>query len=237
MITAEKKQHSILDFQKEYEIITEICRNVCKDQDLVDDLIQEVTIIWLDLDPEKKWRIQDSKSFRWWTARVVKQQWSSSSSPFFTKYRKHVHNPVYENLQIAEVEYDSTPDENWAKLQRHVRALYPSEFNIFNSYYKKEMTIMEITKHFGVDKNFVWSTLKRVKGSLQRKIDWEVNGWSREELQEALAPLVGRKRLKAEERQLVLDVHWCLHGQYYNNVYDRELVERVLKALVTFLRM
>ena len=226
-----------MDLNQEYSIITEICNNICKDPNLVGDLTQEISLVWLDLREEKKTAIRESGSFRWWAARTIKQQWASSSSPFYTKYRKNAHQEYQSHHSPAEEEYDTEPDENYALLQKHVRALFPSEYNIFNSYYKQNLTIMQITHKFGVDKNFVWSTLKRVRDSLSRKIRWEMNGWRQEDMQELLAPFIGRRRLKADERQVILDIHWVVNGQNINSIYDRDVVDRVLKNLVTSLKM
>jgi len=224
-----------LDFNQEYSIIGEICKNVCRDPDLVDDLIQEVAFIWLQLDPVKKTRIHNSNSYRWWVARVVKQQWSSSSSPFYTKYRKRQHQEYQHYHSPVDEEYDVTPDLQWAHLQDHVRQLFPSEFNIFRSYYNQGLTMMQITEKYNVDKNFVWATLKRVRESLERRINWEINGWTQAEVSEMIAPFVGKKRLKAEERQMVLDVNYIVHNRKYNNIHDREVVNKVLEVLVSTL--
>lgn len=218
-------------------IIGEICRNICRDQDLVEDLIQEVALIWIDLDPVKKTKIHNSNAFKFWIARVVKQQWSSSSSPFYSKYRKRKDTQYESKHSPVDEEYDTTPDLQHAHLQRHVRGLFPSEFNIFNSYYKENLTIMQITEKYGVDKNFVWSTLQRVKTSLERKINWEVNGWTIEEVIEMIAPMVGKKRLKVDERQIILDVNYICTNTYFNNIYDKEVVNAILKNLIAQLKM
>lgn len=226
-----------MNFHEEYKTIETICRNICKDKDLVDDLIQEVGLIWLDLDPVKKTKIHNSCSFRWWVARVVKQQWSSSSSPFYSKYRKNKHQEYQPYHHVPDEVYDTTQDLQWAQLQKHIRQLYPSEYNIFTSYYKQHLTIMQITDKYDVDKNFVWSTLKRVRESLQRRINWEIHGWNTTELVELLAPYVGKKRLKAEERQVVVDVHSVVNSSTYNNIHDRDVVNKILKSLIVILGM
>ena len=69
-----------MTFEDEYTIIQEICRNVCKDPDLVDDLTQEVSLIWFQQDEDKKDAIRSY--FKFWISRVVTNQYKSSTSPF-----------------------------------------------------------------------------------------------------------------------------------------------------------
>jgi len=226
-----------LDFNQEYSIIGEICRNICKDKDLIDDLIQEVALIWIELSEEKKQKIKATDSFTWWVARTTKNLWSSSSSPFYSKYRK-VKTQEFSDWNTPEVdEYDYTVDQDYETLMKFVNVLFPSEYNIMHSYYFKNMTIMDIVYKFDVDKNFVWNTLKRCGKSLKRKIFWDRNGLSKEETEDLIINFIGKKRLKVEERQIVLDVYNYLHGNTFNNVYDKDKILEMLKKIVSDLNL
>jgi len=226
-----------LDFNQEYSIIGEICNNICKDKDLVGDLTQEVALIWCELDPNKKNVIHNSNSFTWWVARTTKNLWSSSSSPFYSKYRK-VKTQQYQSYNTPDPDqYDYQADEQFELMMKYVDRLFPSEYNIIHSYYFKGMTIMDIVQRFDVDKNFVWNTIKRVGRSLKRKVQWELQGWNETQLLEMVIDYVGKKRLKIEERQIVLDVYNVLHDGNFNNVYDKERILQMLGKLVIRLKL
>ena len=229
-----------MDFQEEYSIIGQICRNICKDKDLVDDLIQEVSIIWFQYPEHKKDKVRTNNAFKFWVARTTKNQWSSSSSPFYNKYRKVSRSA--QEFQAwhspEDVEYDSLPDEQYELMMKHIDRLFPSEYNILYSYYFKKMTIMDIVARFDVEKTFVWKTLKRVGKSLKRKVQWDVHGYTEQELLELVVNLVGKKyKMNIDERQIVLDVHNVLFGGRFNNVYDHKAIEQMLAKLVIRLKL
>lgn len=96
---------------------------------------------------------------------------------------------------------------------------------------------MDIVQRFDVDKNFVWNTIKRVGRSLKRKVQWELQGWNETQLLEMVIDYVGKKRLKIEERQIVLDVYNVLHDGNFNNVYDKERILQMLGKLVIRLKL
>ena len=100
------------------------------------------------------------------------------------------------------------------------------------------MTIMDIVARFDVEKTFVWKTLKRVGKSLKRKVQWDVHGYTEQELLELVVNLVGKKyKMNIDERQIVLDVHNVLYGGSFNNVYDRKVIEQMLAKLVIRLKL
>jgi len=226
-----------LNFHEEYKTIETICRNICKDKDLVGDLTQEVALIWVELAPEKKERILFTDSFTWWVARTTKNLWSSTSSPFYSKYRKVKAQEYQVYHSPPNEEYDSTTDDQFELVMKYFDSLFPSEYNIMFSYYFKEMTIMEIVQRFDVDKNFVWNTIKRVGRSLKRKVEWETYGWQEAQLLELVIDYVGKKRLKIEERQVILDVYNLLYQDRFNNVYDKERIGILLEKIVYRLRI
>jgi len=214
----------------EYNIIKEVCHNICKDPNLVEELIQEVSLIWLELAPGKKEAISKSNSFKWWTIKVVQQQWSSSTSPFYTKYRKVQVQEFQEYHRHQELpEQDN--ERQYELLEKHIDLLFPSEFNIFTSYHLLGLTIMQIVEKYDVDKNFVWNTLQRVTRSIRRKVKWDTEGWTKDELRELIAGYSDKRKLKAEERQIILDVNYILNGSRFSNIHDKEQIQKILADL------
>ena len=214
-------------------IIGEICRNICKDRSLVDDLIQEVALIWAELSCEKKDKVRKSGAFKWWVARTTKNLWSSSSSPFYSKYRKNKAHEWSEYHTQAEVEWDAEEDERYELLLSYIDVLFPSEYNILHSYYFQHLTIMQIVTKFDVDKNFVWNTIKRVERSLKRKMEWSMFGYKELELADMVSDYIGKSRLKVEERQIILDIYNLLFDNNFNNVYDKNRIFGFLDKIVS----
>lgn len=198
----------------------------------MDDLIQEVALIWTELSDEKRDKVKDSGAFKWWVARTTKNLWSSSSSPFYSKYRKVKAQEYAEYHTTTEVEWDEDEDTRYEMLLSYVDRLFPSEYNIIHSYYFQGLTIMQIVKKFDIDKNFVWNTIKRVERSLKRKMEWSEFGYCEVALSELVCGYVGKSRLKVEERQIVLDVYNILFAESFNNVYDKERIFLFLDKIV-----
>lgn len=221
----------------EYTIITEVCHNLCRDRALVGDLIQEITLAWCEVNEDKQKRVRDTGSFKWWTIKTTKNQWHSVSSPFYGKYRKNQTKEWDPDVLIPEEVYDHEGDEMLALLEKHVNTLFPSEYNIIQSYYIHGMTIMQICHRFGVDKNFVWNMIKRVGRSIKRKMEWDLYGWNKEQMSELVVDFIGRKKLKIEERQIILDVHNYVHKERFNNVYDKEEINKILSRVAKTLKI
>jgi hypothetical protein len=83
------------------------------------------------------------------------------------------------------------------------------------------------------------SVLTRIKNSFYRKIMWRKvpRRILETSLAEHLAPMLGRKRLKAEERQLILDAHNFLFNTNYNTWFDREICSYLLLSLTQKLKL
>ncbi len=221
--------------KSEWQIIEEICTKICRDTSLLPDLIQDIALTWLELDGEKKRMIVEKEVFSYWVARTVQNQWNSSTSTFYTKYRKEtgrefIGDPVGE-------EYDSAWDDAAEMIKAWVDTLFPSDQNIIRAYFYQNLTIMQIASKYDVDKNFVWMTIHRVLRSLKRKSQWHQQTPSSEILSDLLIELVGKTRLKIEERQLVLDIHNQIHGDNFANVYDKQQCLTILNKCVRTLKM
>lgn len=223
---------------EEYNIIQEICGNICKDKGLVEDLIQEVALIFLELDRAQQEKTR--KYFRYWVIRVVSNQYKSNTSPFWTKYRRTI------NVDPAEI-YDLTEDPHEIEegpdkqdiLDKLISELFISDQNVFVDYYHKNMTIMQITTKYNVEKTFVWSTIERIRQSLRRRSEWllNVDPNLKVKLSETIANYVGRSRLKVEERQMIIDTYNHLTGSKVNATHDRELVNQILLKLIRILSL
>ena len=222
-----------MDFSQEYSIIGEICRNVCKDKDLVDDLIQEVTLIWLAQDEDKKDGIRSY--FKFWVSRVVTNQWNSNTSPFWTKYRKGFFvelddHPYEEPEWEEEMEWD---------LEKAVNELFPSDKILIQLYYEEGLTITRIAEKRNIDRSWVSLQLKRIRGLL--KLDHDLHGLTKKQIQEIaseeIANLIGKTRLSMEESTRILLFYRKLTGSNNNNLLLKENIKGTLRYLIEHLKL
>lgn len=221
--------------KSEWQIIEEICSKICHDKSLLPDLIQEISLAWLELDSYKKTKILDEEAFHFWVARTVTNQWHSSTSTFYTKYRKDKSQDLL--VDLPEEEYDATLDDRTETVRVWINSLFPSDQNIIRAYYEGNMTIMQIANRYDVDKNFVWNTIQRVIKSFKRRAEWQKSRPGSENLGDLIVDLVGKTRLKVEERQLVIDVHNMIHPDKFYNVYDKQHVLELLNKVTQTLKL
>ena len=221
--------------EKEYRTIQAVCRNVCRDESLVNDLTQEVALIFLELPRDKQKKIR--AYFQFWVVRVVTNQWKSTTSPFYTQYRNAYYiedTPISEEEPTQDFAFPQEQEESVAKL---VSELYLSDQNVVRDYYEKGLTIMEITEKYGVEKTYVWTVLNRIRQSFKRRISWQITPPNTMAFIEIIAPFIGRPRLKIEERQLILDVYNHINKSTVNAVHDREVTKVILERLVKRLQL
>jgi RNA polymerase sigma factor (sigma-70 family) len=220
--------------ETEYSIIQEICRNQCHDPDLVDDLIQEVTLVWINQDLPRQESIRSY--FRFWVSRVISNQWKSTSSPFWKQYRSiQVHEPlgdIWDEPQELEDELE------W-DIKKAMCELFPSDNFLLNLYYEQGLSITEISKRKNIDRSWVSANLKRIRNLL--KLDHDLFGVSqarlREIASEEIINYVGKTRLSMEEGTRILLYYRKLTGSSNNNLLLKENIRGALKELVKILNL
>jgi len=111
-----KKKYSLSKneiIEQEQSTIREICSNVLisnQDEHLVDDLVQDISLILLTQIEETIQSLFETNQFRFYVARIVTNQVLSNTSPFHTTYRlREAKNDVIQD------DYDFIPDEMWYK--------------------------------------------------------------------------------------------------------------------------
>lgn len=224
-----------MTFEDEYTIIQEICRNVCKDPDLVDDLTQEVSLIWFQQDEDKKDAIRSY--FKFWISRVVTNQYKSSTSPFHTKYRKGFFVD-YEDQGYEEPDYDLEQVQEWS-VDQAIDELFPSDRVLIELYYKKGYTITQIAKEKDIDRSWVSLQLKRIRGLI--RLDHDLHGLDRKQLAELIGNevinYIGKTRLSMEEGTRILLYYRKLTGSNNNNLLLKENIKGALRFLVNELKL
>ena len=66
------------------------CRSACQSSDLMDDLMQEICLIILEYKNQDMLQsLYDRNEHYPFIKRIINNQYKSTTSPFWTKYRKH----------------------------------------------------------------------------------------------------------------------------------------------------
>ena len=71
-------------------IVESIVKNLGVPKRYSDDLVQEIYIILLEYDREKIEQMYNNNQLNFFLTRIIKNQWLSSTSPFYKLYKKHL---------------------------------------------------------------------------------------------------------------------------------------------------
>lgn len=69
--------------------VEDICKNIGVSPKYFDDFVQEMYLILLEYDQNKLQEIYDKGQLNFFLTRIIKNQWCSKTSTFYTKYRKY----------------------------------------------------------------------------------------------------------------------------------------------------
>jgi hypothetical protein len=171
-----RKIIELISNDREYK---KLCRNICKDKSLYEDLFQELIIILLEYPADKIESLYNSNQLKWFVIRILKNQADSTTSPFYKKYNKFKNNTA--NLSphinwIVESKYEGEYDIEKDKFEQQVL----DDFNICNSadeYYKKNLfkeavelgSVAKLSRKTGIYIKSVRYTLAEFKKELKEK--------------------------------------------------------------------
>lgn len=152
---------------QEQNTIREICASVLannRDLHLIDDLIQDISLILLSQMEETIQSLYETNQLRYFVARIVTNQVLSTSSPFHNTYR--LREP--KNGLISD-DYDSTADEVWGLALNNVNELSKT---IITLRFEYGLKIAEIAKIKGISTRYVHKILSssydKVKNNLKK---------------------------------------------------------------------
>ena len=176
----------------EGETLQSMLEAMCEIKRDADDLKQELILFLLDMDEQKLKRLIENKQLTFYCYGYLRNQYHSSSSEFFKKYRKLINIPEPENF-LADL-FDENTEEVFILLNR-VEHILDTEFDfftafLFRKYYfdyydeKKQKTIKgrsyrSIEREYSLDADFkidhmyiynsVTETLKSLKIKLKKE--------------------------------------------------------------------
>ena len=147
---------------QEQSTIRDICASVLsnnKDSHLLDDLVQDISLILLSQMEETIQSLHETNQLRYFVARVVTNQVLSTSSPFHNTYRlREPKNPLISS------EYDYTADVVWLKALNLSNDMAK---NIVYLKYEYGLKIREIAKIKGVSTRYVHKVLAKTLNDLK----------------------------------------------------------------------
>jgi DNA-directed RNA polymerase specialized sigma24 family protein len=225
---------------EEYFLLTSLVKTLAQDYSLIDDLTQEVAIYWMEYDEDKKQNLRDKNLVKAWFIRTILNQDRSKTSYFYKRWKTQPKLDSKDMEDIQDEFYEESEEaQNLELVKVWMDQLFESDRNIIKDYYEKGMTIMGISAKYDVDKNYVVGVLNRVKSSFYRRLVWRKvpRRMLENSIVENLAPMIGRKRLRSEERQLILDAHNHIFGTFYNTWFDREICSYLLLNLIQKLKI
>ena len=217
----------------QYNEIKGMCSRICNDHNYLDDLIQEVTLIYLELSTDRKKNI---KNFGDFMSTIIVRNWRSNTSRFWYKYRNIITVDPKDIYSLSEAQPETEQEEcPYDILSKLVSQLYISDHNLYTDYYVNGMTLLNITEKYKIEKTYTWKTLRRIKNSLKRRVDFIYN--RNDDFEDMLAPLVGKNRFTINERQLILDVYNHIHSSSVNEAHNQELANEILNRLIVDLSL
>lgn len=160
----------------------EFCKNISKGEgavtNLVDDLYQECLLILCECDEQIILDLYQKRHLLFYFGKIVINQWNSSSSPFYTNYRK-------ENKEkIRDVEYDLKEtlsnqfileDKLISKIKTTLDNFYWKDKEIFLIYVENNHTLTSLSKELGLSRNTVNDAIQRTKKYLSKELGIPMN--------------------------------------------------------------
>jgi RNA polymerase sigma factor (sigma-70 family) len=163
-----KKKYSLSKneiIELEQATIKEICSNVLisnNDSHLIDDLVQDVSLILLNQSEETIQTLFETSSFSFYVARVVTNQVLSNTSPFHSTYR------LREAVSILNrEEYDFRLDEVWYKAMNLTNDMAKT---IVYLRFEYGLKIKEIAILKGVSPRYVHKVLSKTYETLKKDL-------------------------------------------------------------------
>ena len=140
-----------------------------------EDLLSEVVLILLESNEDRLNALIERKQIRYWIARIMLNQYNSSSSPFHYKYRVHASRHRAGALEIRLWHEDNLADMmlKETRLEDIEQAL--SEIDWFDQmvtriYYQDKHSLNSLSRATGISRTTLYKALKRTRHAIQKKV-------------------------------------------------------------------
>ena len=175
----------IAKLRKKFETMT---YGLTKDKNEVDEVIQELMLYFLQMNPETLKTIYDKdgeKGLIRYGAVVIKRSLNSKYSRYYYKYKKYYtridqrSNYTYETLEGEKNERylynlpNKDDQDQWYKLElidKELDDIYWYDRELFKLYYYEDNTLDSLAKKTGISRNSLFTTIDNVRRLLKDKL-------------------------------------------------------------------
>ena len=171
-----------------------ICFGLTKDEEAINDAVQELMLYFLSMNPETLLNIylKDGElGLKKYGAVVLKRSLTSVRSNYYYKYRKYYKNLVGQTLSTTSSSYDKVQNDfhksiynlpqidevednsTWEKLEKIdliLDTLHWYDKKLFELYYTEKTTLDSLAKKTGISRNSIFTTLQKVRWIIKDKI-------------------------------------------------------------------
>lgn len=156
-------------FSNNYEKLKQICRSVSKENE-VDELLHfcidiVITNIKFNNIPE------DSGKLYYFT-RVVINNWKSTSSPFYTTYRKEKPKIVDEDIELPSLDIEQEPEIDLEWVKRQIETIKRDEWyygRLFELYIEEGCSLTKLNKRTTIPLAPLSRDINKVRQKLKDK--------------------------------------------------------------------
>ena len=169
-----------------------MCYGLTKDKEEIDDVVQELMLYFLQMNPETLKKIYDKDGLDGITrygAVVLNRALTSVRSPFYYKYKKYYknltginhkasssstgriqnnfHNSIY---NVPEEVVENVGFKKLDKIDLVLNDLYWYDRKIFQLYYYEGNTLDTLAKKTGISRNSLFTTIDKVRDILKKEL-------------------------------------------------------------------
>ena len=165
-----------------YDSILEIAKVITKGRKPdYEDLAHEIMILLLTGNREKMNILVEKKKIKFYIIRATINQYRSTSSPYFKKYRKETTLKRKQDATIREhlthlKNQDLTPSKNYNEevlefIDEKLNDVEWFEKNCFAIYYGDELTLDAMSELTGISRNTLYRAIRDTRNYLQDEIE------------------------------------------------------------------
>ena len=186
-----------LEISKLSEKFRQMCYGLTKDKNEVDELVQELMLYFLQMNPDvlkKIWIKDGKKGILNYGAVALRRAYTSPRSNYYYKYKKyysHIDGSFYISSRTADdncFPFDSyvnkrlqnIPNEEmnyqWNKLEEIDKVLDECiwyERKIFELYYYEGNTLDSLAKKTKISRNSLFNTIDKIRNIIKEKVNEE----------------------------------------------------------------
>ena len=155
-----------------------------KDKNEVDEVVQELMIYFLQMNPDTLKGIYDKDGKQGlirYGAVVIRRSLQSPRSPYYYKYKKYYTHidgtaTTYDEPSSKDVNNIPNPEpiKQWQKLEQIDEALediYWYDKQLFKLYYYENNTLDSLASKTGISRNSLFTTIDNVRNELKDKLN------------------------------------------------------------------